>query len=98
MALHRDIDPGPPDRDERIEHLGGMHEHRDRGRSWMVASGTFACPVCDVPVVPLRGAGPATTIACGWCEHVAVGRDFLTINADPRPTRVDVIATLPLPA
>jgi hypothetical protein len=83
-----------PDRDERIEHLGGIEERRELSRSWRVASGTLACPECDLPVIPGQGAGPGTLVACAWCEYVARGREFFTVTASPRPTRVHVIATM----
>jgi hypothetical protein len=71
-----------------------MEERRDVSSSWVVASGTLACPVCDLPVVPGVGASPSTLVGCSWCEHIAPGHEFLTIVDDPRPARVDIVATL----
>jgi hypothetical protein len=94
MAFHREIEPIQPDRDERVERIGGLEERRELSRSWTVATGTLACPECDLPVMPAAGVGPGTPLACSWCEHVAMGREFLTVTSDPRPMRVDVVATL----
>jgi hypothetical protein len=33
---------------------------------------------------------PSDPLGCGFCEHVAAVRDFLSLAAPPRPARVEV--------
>jgi hypothetical protein len=94
MALH--LDPGDlePRREERTELLPGAEEKRQLGRTWQVASGTFACPGCDLPVATGGPLDLAAMVACPYCAHVAPARDYLALTDTPRPARVRVIAAL----
>ena len=88
MTLHREEqDPLQPN---RVERLDGYRS------SWQLATGTLACPGCDVPLLPAAGGmSPADPLACGWCGHVARVRDCLSLLEPTRPTRVTVRLRLP---
>ena len=91
MALHRDIDGSEPLRPEPMERLSGRHELRREARSSHLATGTFACPGCDAPVLPGRWSMSVTEpFSCGFCGHVGAVRDFLSLAEPTRPTRVAV--------
>ncbi len=77
-----------------MERIGGLEERRELPRSWRLASGTLACPACDLPVATGPRLAVGSAIACPWCEHAGLAREFFTVAVSPRPTRVDVIATL----
>ena len=89
MSLERSIDGSEP--------IGigtrpaGAEEHRRAVRSATLATGTLACPLCDVPVavggVPLT---PADPLGCPFCGHHGAVRDFLTLGEPTRPTHVRV--------
>jgi hypothetical protein len=88
VAFHRDIDGFEPLRPGRV---GGRHERRPVTGAWHLAIGTLACPDCDAPVVPPFGPlSPADPLGCGFCEHSAAVRDFLSLAPPTRPTRVEV--------
>jgi uncharacterized paraquat-inducible protein A len=59
-------------------------------RADRVATGTFACPACDVPVAPAGRMSPAQRVACPYCGHSGAVRDFLSLAAPSRPARVAV--------
>lgn len=65
-------------------------EHRP-GTAKPVATGSLACPDCDVPVA-LGPGGHALTeaVECGWCGRWGVLRDFLSLAQPTRPARVVV--------
>jgi DNA-directed RNA polymerase subunit RPC12/RpoP len=68
-----------------------VHFEERRSRSGTLAMGTFACPRCDAPVSPgPRGLSPAAWVACPYCDHATVARDFLSLTAPSRPARVRV--------
>jgi hypothetical protein len=76
--------------------LAGAHEERRRTRSSLLGAGTLACPRCDVPVALAAGpASPAEPLGCPFCGHAGALRDFLSLAAPSRPTRVDVRVVLP---
>ena len=80
------------------EQLAGRRTLRPGQASWQLASATFACPACDVPVLPTAGGhAPSDPIACGWCGHGAPARDFLSLADPKRPAHVVVRVSLPLP-
>jgi hypothetical protein len=69
-----------------------VHDEHRRVRSGLLAVGTLACPVCDAPVLA-PDTGPMTPtdlLACGFCDHAAVVRDFLSLAVPSRPARVAV--------
>ena len=71
--------------------VDGRHEKRRATRSSRLAVGTLACPDCDAPVAPpLSPLSPADPLGCGFCQHSATVRDFLSLAAPARPARVAV--------
>ena len=71
---------------ERITRLEKRPSHSAR-----LATGTLACPACDVPVAPgPLPLAPADLIGCPYCRHVATVRDFLSLATPGRPARVEV--------
>ena len=52
--------------------------------------GTLACPSCDAPVVPARALSPTESIACPYPSRTGRVREFLSLAAPARPTRVEV--------
>jgi hypothetical protein len=71
------------------------HEIRP-ARSTILATGTLACPDCDAPVapgpIPLR---PADEVACPYCAHFGLVRDFLSLATPSRPARVVIRVAAP---
>jgi hypothetical protein len=90
VAFHRLGDGAEPVRPEPITRMGGTQEERRARRSWVMATGTLACPACDAPTPPDRPLGPADTLACAYCGHSGRVRDFLSLAAPTRPARVVV--------
>ena len=91
VTFQRGIDGAEPLRPEHIGRLGGRHERRPATVSTRLAVGTLACPDCDAPVAPpARPLAPADPLGCGFCQHSATVRDFLSLAAPTRPTRVEV--------
>lgn len=90
MALHRSIDGSEPLRPQPVERMAGMREIRPDERSWVMATGTFACPACDAPVAPAAPLSPPDPVACPYCGHGGAVRDFLSLDAPARPARVEV--------
>jgi hypothetical protein len=91
VAFHREIE-GPNHLPEQpAERLSGRHELHPAETSTLLATGTFACPACDAPVLPAPGGNsPGDLISCGYCRQVALVRDFLSLAEPTRPTRVAV--------
>jgi hypothetical protein len=88
VALHREIEGGPPLRPQPVE----PRRIRQRADSVLtVATGTVACPSCDAPVLPDPGGmAPPDPMTCGFCGQGAAVRDFLSLGEPTRPTRVTV--------
>jgi hypothetical protein len=89
LAFHSGIDGSEPVRS------GGRQAARPEQRRLAISSrlavGTLACPDCDAPVAPpLHALSPADPMGCGFCQHVATVRDFLSLAEPARPTRVEV--------
>jgi uncharacterized paraquat-inducible protein A len=88
VSLFRGV--GDPDPDEPVARQGVQEEQR-RARTNLLAVGTIACPHCDVPVaLPAQPLTPVDVLACPYCAHTAPLRDFLSLEAPSRPTRVAV--------
>jgi hypothetical protein len=69
----------------------GYEEERHATRTKRVASGTLACARCDAPVALAGSLGLTATLHCPYCAHEAPVRDFLSLAAPTRPTRVAVV-------
>lgn len=91
MSLHRGID-GPDDAGPAPVGRGtGAYEYRRSDRSSRLATGTLACPCCDAPVALAAGrVAPVAPLACPFCDHAGVVRDFLSLAPPSRPARVAV--------
>jgi hypothetical protein len=90
VSLHRGIDGSDPLRPEPVIDLAGASEHRFAATR-VLATGTLACPHCDVPVAPLAGPmAPADPLGCPYCGHAGAVRDFLSLAPPSRPARVTV--------
>lgn len=90
MSLQRGIDGAEPVRGQPVERLAGSREIRPDERTLLMATGTFACPACDAPVMPAGPVAPPDPAACPFCGHAARVRDFLSLEAPSRPARVQV--------
>lgn len=90
MSIQRGIDGSEPLRPEPIGTVGGTHEERRNTRTSVLATGTLACPDCDAPVAPETPVGPADPLSCPYCGRAGAVRDFLSLAAPTRPTRVVV--------
>jgi hypothetical protein len=88
VSFHREIDPS----DARGDSLDGVPALREQrlGRSSVLATGTLACPSCDAPVAPPGPLAVVAPIACPYCAHAGVVRDFLSLTPPTRPARVVV--------
>jgi hypothetical protein len=69
----------------------GYEEERHATRTQRVASGTLACARCDAPVALSSSVGLTASLTCPYCAHQAPVRDFLSLAAPTRPTRVAVV-------
>jgi hypothetical protein len=86
VAFHRRIDGSEP----VSRPAAGAVELR-LGRSTALATGTLACPRCDVPVALTAGpVAAADPLACPYCGHAGAVREFLSLAAPSRPARVEV--------
>lgn len=93
MAFQRGIDGSEPVRARPVAALPGAYEDRVGARVIDVAAGTLACPRCDAPVaLGGRPASFAEDLDCPYCRHAAPLREFLSLAAPTRPTRVVVRA------
>lgn len=91
MALHRSFDGSEPIRPEPVTDLAGARELRKSEGAQVMATATFACPRCDAPVAPGSSPlSPADEVACPYCAHDGVVRDFLTLGDPARPAVVEV--------
>lgn len=91
MALHGGINPSGPVDPDPVGRRSGPHERRRAVGSRHLAIGTLACPACDAPVAPAPGVmSPSDPLGCGFCDHAAAVRDFLSLAPPSRPARVEV--------
>ena len=70
--------------------VGVAHEEERRSiRSDRIGTGTLACACCDAPIA-IHGArlSPADEMACPYCAHQGLVRDFLSLAAPARATKV----------
>ena len=87
MSLQRGIDGSDP---VRRDTLARNEEIRYAPRTWVLGTGTLACPHCDAPVMPARSLTVTAPLACPFCDHAGAVRDFLSLGDPTRPARVTV--------
>ena len=88
MSLQRGIDGSDP---VRRDTLARNEEIRYAARTWVLGTGTLACPHCDAPVSPgPHPLAPRDTVACPYCGHAGVVRDFLSLATPARPAHVEI--------
>ena len=83
---------GDSERSEPVARGSGAHQEERRvARSRRLGTGTLACHRCDAPVA-LAGSpvAPNHWLSCPFCSHRAPLREFLSLRAPSRPTRVEV--------
>jgi hypothetical protein len=91
MSLSRGIGDPDPVGGGPVAGEGTVQEERRLARTSLLAVGTVACPRCDAPVaLPVQPVTPVDVLGCPYCEHTAPLRDFLSLDAPSRPTRVAV--------
>jgi hypothetical protein len=91
MSLQRGLDGPDPAGNDPLGRRPGRFELRRTIATRRLAVGTLACPDCDAPTAPPDGpVSPAEPLACGFCGRAGHVRDFLSLAAPSRPTRVEV--------
>src|SRR3954465_674475 len=86
MSFYGGMDRSRPLRPEPLERVGGPHEKQRTTRSWVVATGTLACPSCDAPVAPApEPLAPAERLSCPVCDHAAWVRTSSHSHRHPDP-------------
>jgi hypothetical protein len=85
VSFHRRVERSDPVRTDPIVRPAHVP------LAWRLGTGTLACPRCDAPVaLAAGGATPADPLACPFCSHGGVLRDFLSLAAPARPARVEL--------
>jgi hypothetical protein len=83
-----------PDRGESLEPAVEHKVIRELRRS--IGHGSFACPRCDVPVLPGGAVSISASIECPFCGERAPARSYLRLGATDTPrNHVFVRARLP---
>jgi hypothetical protein len=96
VALHRGIDGSDPVGAGPISRTTAAQQEIRAARSWLLATGTLACPGCDAPVAPGPSAlSPVEPLECPYCSRSGPVRDFLSLAAPSRPARVQVRVVAP---
>jgi len=91
VALHRFFEGSDAVSSTPLHRRARHVEERRTVRTTLVSTATLACPRCDVPVA-LDGPRVDVTapLRCPFCRHDGRVRDFLSLRAPTRPTRVEV--------
>lgn len=63
-------------------------------RAGSLGTGTLACPDCDAPVFVAGRWRPRDPLDCGYCGRSGALREFLSLTAPARPTRVEIRVVL----
>ena len=91
VTFHRGIEGADPVRPQPVGFPAETQEDRRVAASRRLGVGTLACPVCDAPVsLADARVAPSDALACPFCDHGAPTREFLSMTAPSRPTRVEV--------
>jgi hypothetical protein len=82
MPFELPADPGDPGRPNtgigRVDGArAGAHHLLVRDGQEVLAHGALICPSCALPIAVTGPFSAGIRLACGYCDHVARGRDFL---------------------
>jgi hypothetical protein len=61
-----------------------------------IGRGSFACPSCDLPLMPFARIAVSARLECPFCGEVRVARHFVRLDAVDT-TRNEVVLTARLP-
>ena len=61
-----------------------------------IGRGSFACPSCDLPLLPFARIAVSAQLECPFCGEVSVARHFVRLDAVDT-TRNEVVLTARLP-
>ena len=80
-------DPGQPDvRSGRVDgSVAGAHRRLLRDGAQVLAHGALICPSCSIPLAAAVPLPVGARLACGYCEHTAPAREFLTEDVYDTP-------------
>jgi hypothetical protein len=95
MSLVRDSGHwAQPDRDRSAR--TGEQRQVIRHAPSRLARGAFACPSCDLPLLPVAPVAVSQPIECPYCREVRPARQFLRLDAiDTTRNEVYLQARLP---
>jgi hypothetical protein len=90
-------DPSDWDRLDAGESLEPSVEHQTvRPGIGRIGEGAFACPACDLPLVPSGTLSIAAPVECPFCGGVHAARQYVRLDAiDTAHNRVHLRARLP---
>jgi hypothetical protein len=71
-------DQPQPERDRASD--SGTHHKVVRRTSRRIGHGAFACPACDLPLVPMAAVAIGATIECPFCSEARPARQFLRLD------------------
>jgi hypothetical protein len=83
VAFHLTPDPGDPGEPQvRLGRVGGAEAAEERrlvrDGVQVLAHGAMLCPSCDLPMPVTRQIAAGETIRCGFCDHLAPARAFIS--------------------
>jgi hypothetical protein len=95
MSLLREpADWSQPERDSAAS--AQRHRKVTRRATQRVGHGAFACPSCDLPLLPIAPVSASARIECPFCGQVDPAGRFLRLGAVDTPSNaVHVHARLP---
>jgi hypothetical protein len=95
MALHLDPHGREPVRETRKVRASDIGEERGIVRDGIqqIVHGALICPGCNLPVLIEDSVPAAQRMRCGFCDHAAPARDFVSRDVfDTVANEVYVIA------
>jgi hypothetical protein len=83
MGFELPADPGDPGRpNTKLGRVDGSEASAERrllrDGAQVLAHGALLCPSCAIPLAVTERIPAGTRLACGYCEHTAPAREFLT--------------------
>jgi hypothetical protein len=74
----------------------GLRHRVLRDAPHRIGSGAFACPACDLPLLPSGPVAVSATVHCPFCGAIGPARSFLRLDVIDTPhNEVYVRARLP---